>query len=326
MEFERPEAQNKKTESWSDDEVDKLLKLAQDEDLAKKEIAEEMEGRSLPAIENKLRKVRKARGTYNHKHVNEKYNKNVEWIQKAQEDLGNIERMFEGYSGYGKSGGFYLSYVEEMDCCEIEEDRFQKLVNSFIKKSDSEIVDDGEECVTIEANDKEIKCYQEDVNRVLHRKYGEREGGYDFIDLDPCGSPFTSVPQAIRLIEEGYLAVTYGDLSLRRWGRHNPLMKAYRMPETDGMQEALEYMIGWTMFEGLRQSKAQETRKLEVVDVETFEGYNKGTIRVLYKVTNPGTLNDVMEYLSNALIGFEESNNPLAAKFDLDEFEKEEGS
>jgi len=321
MDFERPVAENTGSDSWSEKEIDRLLRMRYEKDMSKTEIADEMEGRSVASVENKLRKVKKARGTYNHQHANDKYQKNTEWVQKANEELDGLDRVFDGYAGTGKATNFYFPYASEIQCCEIKEDRFQSLVDKFRNKNDSEFIEEDDQSVALEVQGRKMKFYQEDVNRVLHRKYGQKADMYDFIDLDPCGSPFTSVPQAIRLIEDGYLAVTYGDLSLRRWGRHNPLMKAYRMPESDSMKEALEYMIGWTMFEGIRQNKAKEARKLEVEEVETFEGYNKGTIRVLYRVTTPGTLNDIMEFLSDQLVGFEDENNPLAAKYEIEEVE-----
>ena len=192
---------------------------------------------------------------------------------------------------------------------------FDRLIDNLREIHDSTDADeDG--MVTMHRGNQTTTCYHDNINDLLHRKVGTNDGGYDFIDLDPCGSPFVSVPQAIRLIEDGYIAVTYGDLQLQRWGRYAPLLKAYRMPECDSFEEVVEYMIGWTMFEGVRQEDSEKTRKLEVEDVEMLSEKNIGVVRVLYYVDKTKRLAPVLNYLENKLTGMN-GDSPLAARFDI---------
>lgn len=314
--FEKPEADDQGGFKWEESDENKLLELASDEDYTLNDIADEFQSRSKASVKNKLRKLRKKDGSYNGTHGQEKYQKNFEWIKTVKDELDSV-KAFEGYSGVGNSARYYLPFVESIDCCEIEDEKFDPLLNKFLNNKGGHIVFDEVNKVKIKIGEKEIECFNEDVNNVLHRKVGNQET-YNFVDLDPCGSPFVSVPQAIRLIEDGYLAVTYGDIGLKRWGRDTPLMKAYRMPKAEGMWEALEYMIGWTMFEGVRQTKAAEVRKLEVVDIETFKGINEGTVRVLFRVKKEGSLNPVLEYLEDVLDGFDEEKGPTAAKYSIE--------
>ncbi|MFB6145966.1 MAG: hypothetical protein ABEJ99_05700 [Candidatus Nanohaloarchaea archaeon] len=316
MKFEKPEAENQGGTKWEEDEVDKLLELDSDDDYTLGDIADEFEGRSKASVKNKLRKVKKAQGDYNETHNKDKYEKNLAWIRTISDELDEI-KAFEGYSGIGNSARHYLQFVEHMDCCEIEDKKFDPLLKKFLREKGGQVEFDKGDHVRVDLGDKSVECFNEDVNNVLHRKVGNEET-YNFVDLDPCGSPFVSVPQAIRLIDDGYLAVTYGDVGLKRWGRDTPLMKAYRMPAADGMWEALEYMIGWTMFEGVRQRKAAEVRKLEVVEIEEFEGIMEGTVRVLFRVEKVGILNPVMEHLHDVLEGFDEEKGPAAAKYVID--------
>lgn len=318
--FEKPKANDTTAEFWSKEEEERLLELADDDDLTLTEVAERFENRTRDAVKNKLRKLRKARGEYNYLHDDEKYALNEDWIEFITDNIEDDIHALDGYAGVGKSAKIYLDHgVTRLECCEIEEKAYVQLVNSLESIHDTaDTAENGR--VTLQRDDQTTICYQDNVNNLLHRKVGDNGGGYDFIDLDPCGSPFTSVPQAIRLIDDGYMAVTYGDLQLQRWGRHAPLMKAYRMPECDSFEEVIEYMIGWTMFEGVRQENSEKTRKLTVEDAQLLSDKNVGVIRVLYRVQKTGKLAPVLNHLGEVLIGIDEEENPLAARFEISDY------
>lgn len=315
--FEKPEANDTAAAFWSKDEEKRLLGLADDDDYTLTEVAEQFDGRTRQAVKNKLRKLRKARGEYNYLHYDDKYNLSLKWIEQIDDEISGDIKAIDGYAGVGKSAEIYLDYVDILECCEIEEDAFQRLVANMERFYGSRVETDTPGLAKFQGEENSAICYNDNINDLLHRKVGNKEGDYQFIDLDPCGSPFVSVPQSIRLIEDGYLAVTYGDLQLQRWGRYAPLMKAYRMPQVETFEEVIEYMIGWTMFEGVRQENSVETRKLEVLDLEMLSEKNTGVVRVLYKVKKTRKLAPVLNYLEDTLIGFDGESNPVEARYDL---------
>jgi len=316
--FEKPEANDTSAELWSEEDENRLLELADDNELTLTQIAERFKNRSRQAVKNKLRKLRKARGEYNYLHDEEKYALNQRWIETVADKVKGDIRALDGYAGVGKSAKIYLDYVSTLECCEIDDAAFDRLIDNLGEVHHS--TDTGEDgMVTMHRDDQTTTCYHDNINDLLHRKVGNNGGGYDFIDLDPCGSPFVSVPQALRLIKDGYLAVTYGDLQLQRWGRHAPLLKAYRMPECDSFEEVIGYMIGWTMFEGVRQENSEKTRKVTVEDVHLLSDKNVGVVRVLYHVEKTKALAPVLNHLGESLTGFNDEDNPLAAHFDVAE-------
>jgi len=317
--FEKPEANDTSAERWSEKEEERLLELADNDELTLTEVAERFEDRSRQAVKNKLRKLRKARGEYNHRHDEEKYALNQQWIETVASKVDGDIRALDGYAGIGKSAKIYLDYVSTLECCEIDDTALTQLVDNLRVIHDT--ADDAVDIpVMLYRGDQMTMCYHDNINDLLHRKVGNNDGDYDFIDLDPCGSPFVSVPQALRLIDDGYLAVTYGDLQLQRWGRYAPLLKAYRMPEAESFKEVMEYMIGWTMFEGVRQEHSEKTRKVTVEDVNLLSDKNVGVVRVLYKVDKVGKLASVLNHLEETLTSISEETNPLAAKFDISSY------
>lgn len=315
--FEKPEANDTSAEYWSEEEEKQLLRLADKEEYTLNDVAEHFENRTRQAVKNKLRKLRKSRGEYNYLHHDKKYDLSLKWIQKIEEEMEGKIRALDGYAGVGKSAEIYLDYIDELECCEIEEDAFDRLVGNIERCYGPSNDLEKAHTVEFEEGEKTIICYMENINDLLHRRVGNNEGSYQFIDLDPCGSPFVSIPQAIRLIDDGYLAVTYGDLQLQRWGRSAPLMKAYRMPEVETFEEVVEYMIGWTMFEGVRQENSIETRKLEVQDLEMLSEKNTGVVRVLFKVEKTRKLAPVLNHLEDSLVGFDGESSPNVARYDL---------
>lgn len=325
MSYEKPQADDYNTRKWTEEEEEELLRLGEETNLTIDEITEKFEDRSRQAVKNKLRKLRKKEGLYNSPHQDAKYRLNREWIKDISDRIESDIRAFEGYSGIGGSADIYLDEVQSLVCCEIDEEKYEKLINRLPKNREVDFrspngkTATGERYTKIGLEGKEVTCYNENVNNILHRMVGNETTPFDFIDLDPCGSPFVSVPQAIRLIEDGYLAVTYGDLHLQRWGRHAPLSKAYRMPEVDSFEELVEYMIAWTMFEGVRQEHSEITRKIEVEHAAILSGMNSGVARVLYKVERKRSLAPVLNHLKDVLQEFDGGASPMAARYDIED-------
>ena len=327
MSYNRPQADNTNGERWTKEDENRLLKLGDDDNYTIPDIADEFEGRSQQAIKNKLRKLRKREGTYNSAYQDEKYQVNREWISQIADHLGPALRVFDGYAGVGNSTKIYLSHADYIEACEIERTKYEKMAENITQTNALKFNVTGQSASEHEYrtigfnNGSRIRLVNENVNMVLHRKIGHKEAPYNFVDLDPCGSPFASVPQAIKLINDGYLAVTYGDVQLHRWGRTAPLTKAYRMPEVDSFKEVVAYMVGWTLFEGVRQENSELTRKISVEDFRVFDHVQHGVIRVLYRVKKIGKLADVMNHLEQQLGDFSSNRGPDGAKYDFSEEE-----
>ncbi len=324
MSYEKPTANNTNGRKWTAPEEEELLHLGEETDLTIDEITERFDNRSRQAVKNKLRKLRKREGLYNSPHQKAKYRLNEQWIGIIAEDKGYDLRALEGYSGTGGSAEVYLNAVESLICCEIDDKKFDKLIENLINRHRVDFRSPNGRTPTncrytnIGLGCKRVTCYNENVNNILHRLVGKKAPPFDFIDLDPCGSPFASVPQAIRLIDDGYLAITYGDIHLQRWGMHAPLSKAYRMPKVDSFHELVEYMIAWTMFEGVRQEHSELTRRLEVKHAAILSGMHSGVARVLYKVEKKKSLAPTMNYLEEVLQEYSGGASPMAARFDLE--------
>ncbi len=248
-------------------------------------------GRGLPAVKNKLRKLNKVRESYS-QDEKQKYSMNERWIRLAQKNKKKL-RVLDGYAGTGKSTEIYAKHASEVIACEIKKEKFVRLLKRFGAEKTNE------KEVKIDFNGAKIVLINDDVRRVMFRMLGNSTKPFDFIDLDPCGSCFDVIPNAIKLIDNGFLAVTYGELQSVRWGRHDVLLKSYLMPKTSDFRKGLGYMIGWTLFEGARQPSYTKTRKLKVIDIKCIPNIQKGVARTLFKVTEIGALADVLNYLAN---------------------------
>lgn len=328
MSYEKPHANDTNGRKWKSEEEEELLRLGEETDLTIDEITNEFEDRSRQAIKNKLRKLRKREGLYNSSHQRKKHKLNKQWINRIATEFDEDIRAFEGYAGTGESANTYLDFVDSLVCCEIDKSKFDRLTDMLKRgrklsfRSPLGRTATDSRYTVMEVDGKRVTCYNENVNHVLHREVGEQAPFYDFIDLDPCGSPFVSIPQAIRLIKNGYLAVTYGDIHLQRWNRHAPLSKAYRMPKAESFSELVEYMIAWTMFEGVRQEHSEITRKLDVEHAAILSDMNSGVARVLYRVKKSKSLAPVLNHLEDALQEFAGGKSPMAARYDLEKANK----
>jgi hypothetical protein len=268
---DRPSADTN-PQNWTDEEEDRLLEMIE-EDKNKSEMYSAFSGRPSASIDNKVRRLKKENGLYNSSYAEQKYDTNREWIELIYNDIGRKARIFDAYAGVGDSSLIYDDYASEIIATETEDEVYKTLSETLDADNHTVI---NEDC----------------VDELMRRKIDDES--FDYIDLDPFGTPFDAVPLAISLITNGYLAVTYGDIKLQRWGRSNPLVKQYKMPETTDWMEVAQYIVGWTVFEGIRQRESSDVRTLEPVSVKNFGGQS-GVLRVLYKVEKTGVLSDALE-------------------------------
>lgn len=287
-------------QSWDDHEEEELLNLIQ-EDKSKKELYEAFPDRPTASVNNKVRRLKKENGLYNSSYAEQKYDVNKEWIEMIDDNLRGDLRIFDAYAGTGDSSVIYDKYASEIVATELEDEVYE-ILEDTLDKSYHETI-------------------HTDCTRELMRRCADGEK-FDFIDLDPFGTPFDSIPLAISMISNGYLSVTYGDIKLQRWGRSNPLIKQYKMPETTDWREVAEYMIGWTVFEGIRQRNSSDVRSLTPISIKNFGGQS-GVLRVLYRVEKTGVLSDALqEFETNTIdTGQPIANRPYNISQYLDEDE-----
>lgn len=255
---------------WSDEDEAVLLELVTDESVSDDEIYSKFSERPTASLDNKIRRLKKENGLYNSPYAAEKYDYNESWIAYADRMTYGPVNIFEGYAGTGESSKIYEQYSGTHIACEMEDDVFKQLESSVPS----------------------VTAVHDDCANELHRRNAASER-FDFIDLDPFGSPFDTIPLALSLITNGYLTVTYGDINLQRWGRTNVLMKQYRMPETTDWMEVVEHMVGWTVFEGLRQRTSRDVRTVTPLSVQPLGGQS-GVVRILYEVEKTGVLSDAL--------------------------------
>lgn len=256
---------------WAEDEEQKVLSLIQDDETSKQDIYNAFSGRSEAALDNKIRRLKKENGLYNSPYAAEKYDSNERWARYIDKMIRGPVDIFEGYAGSGNSSQIYDRISRTHIACEIEDGVFDQL----------------EQCSA------DVTAVNDDCINELHRQ-NAAGNSFDFIDLDPFGSPFDAIPLSIPLITNGYLAVTYGDIKLQRWGRSNVLMKQYKMPEVTDWDRVAEEMVGYTVFEGIRQRDSKNVRTLTPLAVRNF-GAQNGILRVLYRVEKTGVLSDALE-------------------------------
>lgn len=257
--------------SWSESEEKRLLKMIKNDEYDKNDMYSSFDSRPESSVDNKIRRLRKSNGLYNSRYATEKYEKNSEWIEMIDDRNRGKLSVFDAYAGDGTSSTIYREYADQIVACEVEKNIYKNL-ESTISKHET-VFDD---------------C----INELMRRNIDQDT--FTYIDLDPFGTPFDAVPLAIKLIKNGYMAVTYGDIKLQRWGRTNVLTKQYKMPTTTEWEEVAEYMIGWTVFEGIRQRNSSNVRTIEPIDIQNFGG-KTGILRVLYEVKKTGVLSDALK-------------------------------
>lgn len=257
--------------SWTDEEEDRLsnhIECGADTDT----IYSDFPDRTEASLDNKIRRLKKENGLYNSKYAEQKYALNERWVSEADDELHYRLKVFDAYAGTGESSSIYEPYAKKLVCCEMADDVFDKLES---RNLDATLVNGD--------------C----IDEMRLQAVGDET--YNYIDLDPFGTPFYAIQHAIPLIRNGYLSVTYGDINLHHWGRTNALCRQYKMPQGVDRDRTIEHMIGWTIFEGIRGRDASTVKKLSPVEVNELGG-KTGVVRVLYRVEKTGVLSDTLKW------------------------------
>ena len=298
MIYERRKAYSKLP--WDEDEEKLLLQLVQ-KNLPRKEIANEyFPRRTIASVSNKIRKLRKKLQLYDNDHRKYKEQANKRWIEHVFVRKGRRLKILDGYTGVGRSLVSYLQFSETAYACEINRKRFEELIENVLKSIRGEIVYENKigdfTLVKINSFENNVICVRGDIEKFASMLYAM---GYcfDFIDLDPCGSCTFAVPLALKLIRNGYLAVTYGQLQLARLKRLDVLKKECPWVTKDmNMLQVLTLFMKWTIYEGIRVQNYTDTKIVSLKDLVFLSKWNQGVVRGFFKVKPSPALADSLNH------------------------------
>lgn len=286
---------------WTEQQENLLIKLA-DGRFTIPEISEKFFPRkTLIAVKNKLRKLRKRLNLYNEDHRLQKYLANERWIRLLHTEKGRDLKILDGFAGTGEGLIRYLPFCKTIYACELKGDRFERLVNRVSGYLGTEIVTRDKvgqfDMVHLKTSRKQVVCLKGDVEKVASFLYSMKLGDFDYIDLDPCGSCMFILPLAFKLITKGFLAVTYGQLQLARFKRGDVLTKECPWYSQDmDMIDTLIALIRWTIYEGLRTQNASQTKMVSLKDFACLSKWHSGIVRGLFEVNSSPALADSLNH------------------------------
>ncbi len=287
---------------WDEDEEKLLLQLA-GRNFTYKDILEEyFPHRTMASIKNKLRKLRKKLRLYNNTHRELKERMNKGWIKYAFFHKRRPLKVLDGYAGAGDSFISYLSFSREAYACELNGTRFEELVENVLQSTQGKIVYDHKirdlRLIQIKSLKKNIVCVRGDVEKLASLLYvlGHR---FDFVDLDPCGSCMFTLPLTVKIIKNGYLAVTYGQLQLARLKRIDVLRKECPwINEKMDMYETLTSLVKWTIYEGVRAQNYTDTKLICLKELVSLSptAWNRSVIRGFFEIRPSPALADSLNH------------------------------
>lgn len=307
MAFKKPKANSRR--KWSKDEEEKLLELIQ-KGLSPSEILGYFPDRSLISIKNKIRKLRIKHNFYGYDHQDEKSKILEEWLERIKP-----KTVLEGFAGHGNLTKVYLEYAEEICAVEINEQIFKRLKENLertLNLKAKKIKNINNICVyRIEGNGKIILLINSDIRDAIHYLV-YHSYKFDFIDLDPCGTPIPIIPLISKISKaEGYIAITYGDYHSLRFKRYDVLAKTipilFDMRLGDGFSlklnkmgfnEFVNYLLVWTCLLWILPQDVRNLTYLRLVEKHKFNGC---ILRVLFKVKKGKANAQVLGYIQSLL-------------------------
>lgn len=281
---------------WDEEEENLLLQLVQ-ENLPRKEIvSEHLPRRTIASVKNKIRKLKKRLQLYDNDHRKCKQDTNKRWIEHVFVRKRRRLKILDGYAGVGRSLVSYLKFSETAYACEINKKHFEDLVKNVLESLKGEVVYENKigdfTLIKINSYGKNVICVHGDIEKFACMLYALRHR-FDFIDLDPCGSCIFTVPLALKIIRNGYLAVTYGQLQLARLKRFDVLQKECPWINRGmDMLQVLKLLIKWTIYEGIRVQNYTETQTVSLKELVSLSKWNRGVVRGLFEVKPSPALAD----------------------------------
>lgn len=186
---------------WTDKDIDELKKLKKQK-LSNLEIANKM-NRTEISIQIKWKRLNKKNNTYNKKHLLDKYDTNLEFI-----NLIKPKSILDLYAG---EYSYYLKLKQELNS--LNENYIEKIITNDKNKDFS------------------FNNYNDDSLRVLGKLYYEKNK-FDLIDLDPFGSAYECFDLSLKMAKKGII-ITYGELGHKRWKRLDFVSRFYDINSLD---------------------------------------------------------------------------------------------
>lgn len=285
---------------WNRDEEKLLIELAEKNVPYKEILDKHFSQRTMQSLKNKLRKLRKKLRLYDDSHREYKEKVNKRWIEYVFIRKGKRLKILDGYAGVGRSFISYLQFSETAYACEINKKRFKELIKNVLQSINGQIIHKNDvgkfSIVQIKGSEKNVICIRGDVEKFASLLYAIGHS-FDFIDLDPCGSCTFTVPLALKLIRNGYLAVTYGQLQLARLKRMDVLRKECPwITEDTNMSQALTSLVKWTIYEGIRVQNYADTKIVCLKELVSLSKWNQGVVRGFFEVKASPALADSLNH------------------------------
>lgn len=161
---------------YSKDELDYILRL-NDLGVSYSVIAKFIL-RTEQAVRTQGKKLRLEKGTYNRKHIEEKYRNNIEFLCHLFLENKDVSSILDAFSG---KKPFWTSYEKSL----------------------------GMEVITNDINKEFAATYHIDAKELI-KKLRESGKSFDIVDLDPFSSPVGCFEDAINICKRG-LIMTFGD-------------------------------------------------------------------------------------------------------------------
>jgi|GEM_PF-2704862 len=305
--FKKPKANTRR--QWSKEEEEKLLKLIE-KGLSPSEILAYFPDRSMISIKNKIRKLRIKYNLYGFDHQDKKSKILEKWLKRIKP-----KTVLEGFAGHGNLTKVYLGFAEEICAVEINKQIFkrlkenlEKILNLKAKKIENA---NNVQIYKIKGNNKVIFLINSDIRDAIH--YLAYHGyKFDFIDLDPCGTPIPFIPLIPKISKVGsHIAITYGDYHSLRFKRYDVLAKTIpilfdiRLREGFNLRlnkisfnEFISYLLIWTCLLWILPQDVQNLVYLRLVEKHKFNGC---ILRALFRVEKGKANAQVLRYIQSLL-------------------------
>ena len=287
--FKKPRAYG--NQKWTKEEEQKLLELIS-QGLPPSEITMYFPNRSKASITNKIRKMRIKYDLYGEDHRKHKYQLAEKWVQEIKPKI-----VLDGFAGHGNLTKIYLKYANTVYAVEINKTIFEKLKTNIENTLGSKAEKSDDNIYIIENPHRKAVLMNSDIKDAIYYLGGQNIV-FDFIDLDPCGTPMPVIPLLPKLSKEnGYVAITFGDFHSYRFRRYDVLAKT--MPilfdiqpnkgfvpkKVNGLEEFNKYLVTWASILWILPQDIHNLTYLEPVEEHLLgEKKPKGVLRALFQV------------------------------------------
>ncbi|MFA4663351.1 Myb-like DNA-binding domain-containing protein [Pyrococcus kukulkanii] len=305
--FKKPRAYS--NNPWTKEEEQRLLYLLW-KGYSPSEIATYFPNRSKVSIKNKIRKMKIKYDLYGGGHRKEKYQLAEEWVRTIKP-----KTVLDGFAGRGNLTKIYLEHAKTVYAVEIKRNIFESLkanIEEYIGE-EAEITDRN--TYVIDNGEKRIVLINSDIKDAVYYLGGQGIT-FDFIDLDPCGTPIPVIPLLPKILkEDGYLAITFGDFHSYRFKRYDVLAKTVpilfdiRLNEgfiprnIKNIEEFNKYLIVWVSILWILPQDVHNFTYLELIEKHLLgKKKARGVLRALFRVKKGKSNAEILQKIQDTLI------------------------